>query len=63
MDCREVDRKADERRRRCYRLTPDGKRVLAAQRRHWSEFVDAIKRITETDRCSAAAAAPVPRER
>ena len=41
--------KADERRRRFYRLTPEGRRVLAAQRSHWSEFVDAIKRITETD--------------
>jgi len=41
--------KPDERRRRFYRLTPEGKRVLAAQRSHWSQFVDAIKRITEQD--------------
>src|SRR5690242_9637382 len=27
--------KAGERRRRFYRLTPEGKRVLAAQRDHW----------------------------
>ena len=41
--------KADERRRRFYRLTPEGRRVLAAQRSHWAEFVEAIKRITEKD--------------
>jgi len=41
--------KPDERRRRFYRLTPEGRRVLAAQRSHWAEFVDAIKRITEQD--------------
>jgi PadR family transcriptional regulator, regulatory protein PadR len=41
--------KPDERRRRFYRLTPEGKRVLAAQRSHWAEFVDAIKHITEKD--------------
>jgi PadR family transcriptional regulator PadR len=38
--------KPGERRRRFYRLTTDGKRVLAAQRDHWREFVDAIARIT-----------------
>ena len=41
--------KADERRRRMYRLTPEGKRALAARRDHWREFVDAIRRITEPD--------------
>ena len=41
--------KPDERRRRFYRLTPEGKRVLAAQRSNWSEFVDAVRRITEKD--------------
>jgi PadR family transcriptional regulator PadR len=35
-----------ERRRRFYRLTAEGTRVLAAQRSHWREFVDAIARIT-----------------
>ena len=39
----------DERQRRFYRLTPESRRVLAAQRSHWAEFVDAIKRITEKD--------------
>ncbi|HUB81147.1 MAG TPA: PadR family transcriptional regulator [Bryobacteraceae bacterium] len=34
------------RRRRYYRLTKDGRRVLAAQRRGWQEFVHAISRIT-----------------
>jgi transcriptional regulator len=35
-----------ERRRRVYRLTPAGRRVLAAQRDRWREFVDSIARIT-----------------
>ena len=38
--------KAGQRRRRYYRLTPDGKKVLAAQRSSWREFVVAINRIT-----------------
>ena len=38
--------KAGERRRRFYRLTPSGKQMLAAQRDHWREFVEAIRRIT-----------------
>jgi transcriptional regulator len=37
---------AGQRRRRYYRLTPDGKKVLAAQRNSWREFVEAINRIT-----------------
>jgi len=39
--------KANQRRRRYYRLTAEGRRTLAAQRRNWREFVDAIARITE----------------
>src|SRR5438874_1594465 len=39
--------KAGQRRRRFYRLTPGGRKVLAAQRDNWREFVDAIKQITE----------------
>lgn len=35
-----------QRRRRFYRLTPEGRRVLAAQRQGWEAFVDAIRRIT-----------------
>ena len=38
--------KAGERRRRFYRLTPEGRRMLAAQRDHWRQFVDAIAHIT-----------------
>ena len=37
--------KAGQRRRRYYRLTPDGKKVLAAQRRSWTAFAQAISRI------------------
>ncbi|HEX5706977.1 MAG TPA: PadR family transcriptional regulator [Pyrinomonadaceae bacterium] len=37
--------KAGQRRRRYYRLTPEGKKVLAAQRTGWREFVEAINRI------------------
>lgn len=38
--------KAGERRRRFYRLTPAGRKVLAAQRRGWLQFAEAIRRIT-----------------
>jgi len=38
--------KAGQRRRRCYKLTPEGKKVLAAQRSAWESFVAAISRIT-----------------
>jgi PadR family transcriptional regulator PadR len=38
--------KPGERRRRFYRLTAEGKRMLAAQRDHWREFVHAVARIT-----------------
>jgi len=38
--------KAGERRRRFYRLTRDGRRVLAAQRNVWEEFAAAIRRVT-----------------
>jgi PadR family transcriptional regulator PadR len=38
--------KPGERRRRCYRLTAEGKRILASQRNTWQEFVEAINRIT-----------------
>jgi transcriptional regulator len=37
-----------QRRRRYYKLTAEGRRVLAAQRRTWRSFVDAVARITET---------------
>ena len=38
--------KAGERRRRFYRLTPEGRTALAAQRESWREFVTAINRIS-----------------
>lgn len=38
--------KAGQRRRRYYKLTAEGKRVLAAQRSGWRDFVEAISRIT-----------------
>jgi PadR family transcriptional regulator len=38
--------KAGQRRRRYYRLTAEGKKVLAAQRHSWREFVEAINSIT-----------------
>src|SRR6266849_10196081 len=38
--------KAGQRRRRYYRLTRDGKKVLAAQRNKWRDFVEAINRVT-----------------
>jgi transcriptional regulator len=37
--------KPGERRRRFYRLTPAGRKVLSAQREAWQEFVLAVKRI------------------
>jgi len=42
--------KAGQRRRRYYRLTAPGKKVLKAQRSTWRDFVDAIQRITEAER-------------
>jgi PadR family transcriptional regulator PadR len=41
--------KAGQRRRRYYKLTPEGKKVLAAQRSGWQAFVEAINRITGTE--------------
>lgn len=41
--------KSGQRRRRYYRLTREGRRILAAQRRGWKAFVQAINRITETE--------------
>jgi transcriptional regulator len=38
--------KAGERRRRYYRLTAEGRRVLARQRQTWDAFVDAVRRVT-----------------
>ena len=35
------------RRRRCYRLTPEGKKRLAPIRREWAELFRALKRLTK----------------
>jgi transcriptional regulator len=37
--------KAGQRRRRCYRLTPKGRKTLGEHRRQWREFVQAIDRV------------------
>ncbi len=41
--------KAGQRRRRYYKLTRDGRKVLAAQRSIWQSFVAAINRVTGLD--------------
>jgi len=41
--------KVGQRRRRYYRLTSEGRRVLASQRRGWQAFVEAINRIVEVE--------------
>lgn len=38
--------KAGQRRRRYYRLTAEGRRVLARQRQTWRTFVEAVARVT-----------------
>ena len=38
--------KSGERRRRFYRLTAEGAKVLAAERRSWRTFVAALNRVT-----------------
>ena len=39
--------KAGERRRRFYKVTAEGRRVLAHQRKTWATFVQAVQRVTE----------------
>ncbi len=39
---------ASGRRRRCYRLTPAGRRRLTPLRREWSEFFRALQRLAES---------------
>ena len=38
--------KPAERRRRFYKVTPEGRRVLAQQRKTWETFVEAVRRVT-----------------
>jgi PadR family transcriptional regulator, regulatory protein PadR len=47
--------KPGERRRRCYRLTPAGRKFLKAQRNAWEEFVATINQIVRrAAKCCAA---------
>ena len=46
MDQGCLGRKARRRRRRFYKLTADGKRVLAQQKKTWAAFVEAVRRVT-----------------
>ena len=41
--------KAGQRRRRYYKLTVSGKKMLKERRSTWLDFVDAIRRITEAE--------------
>jgi transcriptional regulator len=41
--------KAGERRRRYYKLTAEGKRVLARQRETWASFVESVRLVTGDD--------------
>jgi transcriptional regulator len=41
--------KAGERRRRYYKLTAEGRRVLAQQRQTWASFVDGVRLVTGDD--------------
>jgi PadR family transcriptional regulator, regulatory protein PadR len=41
--------KSGQRRRRYYRLTSEGQKVLVSQRRGWKTFVEAVNRITEAE--------------
>ena len=41
--------KPNERRRRYYKVTAEGRRVLARQRKTWDAFVDAVRRVTGDD--------------
>jgi PadR family transcriptional regulator len=39
--------KAGQRRRRYYRLTPAGRRVLETQRQTWRSFIEAVDRVAQ----------------
>ena len=42
--------KAGQRRRRYYRLTADGRRILRSQRGFWQEFLEALDRVARIRR-------------
>lgn len=41
--------KAGERRRRYYKLTAEGRRILARQRQTWASFVESVRLVTGPD--------------
>lgn len=41
--------RAGERRRRYFRLTPEGRRMLAQERATWREFMEAVNRVVGSD--------------
>src|SRR5213594_2638711 len=41
--------KPAERRRRFYKVTAEGRRVLAQQRNTWAAFVEAVRRVTRVE--------------
>jgi PadR family transcriptional regulator, regulatory protein PadR len=49
LDRRPLGGKAGQRRRRYYKLTREGKQVLAAQRSIWESFVAAINHVTRPE--------------
>jgi PadR family transcriptional regulator, regulatory protein PadR len=42
--------KASQRRRRYYKITAEGRKVLRLQQSTWAAFVEAMRRITEAER-------------
>src|SRR5215813_7178369 len=42
--------KPEERRRRFYKVTTEGRRVLAQQRKTWEAFVEDVRRVTGDER-------------
>jgi PadR family transcriptional regulator, regulatory protein PadR len=42
--------KPEQRRRRYYNLTPEGRKMLRSQRKSWKEFVAAISRVTGVEK-------------
>lgn len=42
--------KSGQRRRRMYSLTPEGGKILAAQRMSWAQFVKAVNRVARSER-------------
>jgi PadR family transcriptional regulator PadR len=44
--------KAGERRRRFYKVTAEGRQVLAEQRKTWAAFVEAVRRVTGGEHAS-----------